>query len=556
MTTPLSIRLLDQSGALIAGKALAQPQGSAPSAWTMGVFSCGFRVFHDGTLDWDNGVADNGPAGTIFFGRLEITYDGPIRVLPRKGWSVNGNVLTIGNTPGGDCIPGRTVLRIRPLSAYQKPAVTDRMLFGRTEVVMPPRMRGLDNYRHDAILACLESGNAGGYGDDGFFCTNQGPWHPLGELVSGEGGGYNIAVVSGYNGDSLLDILRADLWLERNHVSCVGKADGEPLPTSAVSCANYTQGGGVSKAGELPAFCHHDPANSNPDSRVPNQVNAGTCSYQFFMEATDIYGHGAAKANGEHRGRDAMYPRAAARMYGDEPSKQTLKMMAQDIRYAWKNVPGYQPGQGSGILGRRECGWVALLAEWDALSDAIMDVSMPTGVAFRWLPPYSGAIPPPDVEQVRVEYGGAIVHYPPCVTGEGVVQHQEAALNVPALLRRNYIGTVETYMMQLFETGYVAQHKLTKYSVVSTPAQGILPTFGPAIDWLDYMRFVGWGLACCANPRRWLKLEYLNQLGLPSVPMPHGGCTSVQQWEALALADLPGRDQLVPALAAIGKAGL
>lgn len=546
---PTAVRVIQQDGTLLVSRALSMPAGSAPSAWTMGVGPLGFRVWHDGTVDLDTGVADNGLTGTIKYARIEITYDGPPRILPRAGWSVSGNTLTLGNTLGGDCLPPRLCWRIRTTAGYSKAAVTDSVYFGRTRLKLPNSMRGLDSYRHDAILACLESGAKGGYGDDGFFCTNQGPFHPLGELVSGEGGGYNIAVASGYNGDALMDILRADLWLERNHISCVGKADGEPLPTSAVVCPNYTTGAGISKAGELPVFCAQGP--NGPDSRVPTQYNAGTCTYSWFMEARDIYGNGATKANGEHRGRDAMYPRAAANVYGDEPSKQTLRMMKQDLRYAWKNVPAHQTAQGSGVLGRRESGWVALLAEWDELCDAIMDVALPTGVAMRWLPPYSGAIPPPDVEQVRVEYGGAVVHYPPCDAGDGVVQHQEAALCIPALLRRNHIGTVENYMAALFESGYVATHGLNKYSVVSTAANGILPAFGKSLFWKDYMRLVGWGLACNANPRRWLKLEYAKQLGLPTVLTPVGGFTSLKHYHDLALTDLPGRDQLVPIIAAI-----
>lgn len=556
MSTPTAIRIILQDGTLLISRALSMPAGGKASAWVMGVGPLGFRVWHDGTVDVDCGVANNGPVGAVFYQRIEVDYSDTPRVLPRKGWRVQGNMLVLGETPGGDVLAGRQCFRIRTTNGYSARAATDTFHIGRIGIRLPVCMKGLDAWRHDRLLACLKNGTADSYGAD-VWSANLGPYHPLGEAIAGEGGGFGIETVSGWNGDALLDILRADLTLERNHLSCVDKDTGNPLPSSKVACPNYSGSRGWFKSGQLDAWCDlFDPTNPYDDRRKPKTWNAGSAAYFNALCGVDFYSD-FQPANFEHLIRAMYHARAAAQIYADEPSKHTLAMIAQDTAYTntWKdgrvNI-GFTAGQGSGVLGRRECAWVIVATGSRDIAAACAVAAMPTGIVQNCKGPWSGWIPDPSLEQVTIPYGTTTPkHWPPCKPTDGVFQLYEEVMLRHAMVQTGRTDIATKATASIYEgspswmktVGY-----LPKFAVVSE--NGVpRTTLGQAVDWQDYTPFMGLGLMAHIDRARWL--PHFLDIGTPTM----GKGSTLAEQKAKMIADLPGRSQLVAALSALEAGG-
>lgn len=364
--------------------------------WSHLVGPLGAHLFaEDGRfcLRLSNGVVDApGEVGTTFLARIEIDtgFSLPV-IIERAGWKVTGSKLVIGD--GRECIPPRGSLRIRwalpGVSVASAPPSDWTFHVGSLEIPLPESLAHRDGWRVARLLEALRSGKPDPDGAR-LHTPALGLWHPRGDPYCAVGGAHGIEPISGWERSWHLSVLASDLTMERMPLDALRASDGEPVVPGALDSSNYALVRGWSKSGQLPRFARVASSMPYDDGRLPKSWNVGECAYFAQIHGLDRYS-GFLPHDGQHLIRGVHEADAGAQLWGDACCAFDLRVIAADVRYAYRSLAPVATGQGSAWYGRREAAWAAwtLLAAdaTDPVAIALLaraeQAQMPNGFVLR-----------------------------------------------------------------------------------------------------------------------------------------------------------------------------
>ena len=364
-----------------------------------------------GSLRITAGVMDSPDGyGGVEFDLLEFDFGEPVcvKTLPGvEGIRAEGTKIILGGDGRRHCIPVGHAIRIRyatgshPQRAYERIAI-DR----RTRIAPGVRARHPESMRGDLRpWTALTK----------FGASYDAVATPLGErygwLDPGQGGGFAIDFMPGYDGDVELMIRRSDA--EMNAVGCdtLSMRDGSVIDWHWHGVDGWWHGwlpeqqphaflGGAGAAPE-----------SDPRIHFPKwwNVTSPTCPYAAYATGTKTYRDSQAN-NLEHERRVSGALEAACEVAGDTLASidrrihaQTMRATFRDRIQDWSRVAaGPSKGKGHPVLGGRGTSWLCDLlcmeptteADGKVLARAIANVTMPNG--FRNSKPWpTGGSPDP-----------------------------------------------------------------------------------------------------------------------------------------------------------------
>lgn len=359
--------------------------------------SFGVHIFDnkDGsfTARFGNGFIGREPVGGMFYDRIILELDGTTQphVLPRIGhyaeWGDGPERIGFGT--GASYFPPNAVKILRwtqkanvAVLYGKRPKLRRHPLLALPLSLVENNTKAVYEAKAHAMMAALQTGTTN---TSVGLLSQCGDWMPLGDPIPNAQGGEGINQYPGWEQSSAYHLLSHDLCSERMPIDYRDAFTGEPLRAAAQPVYRATRGWTAWTTHD--EFVQRNPHSTNPDARIPRDVNEGTSWYRDRLLSYMAH-------DDQHLVRATQYAKAAWFLWGDACALEDLKMIAAD---AWMGFnQGDRPPQdhiGSGF--GRGAAWTldALVAadyatglfsqEISALSRLFNSVQMPNGAWYR-----------------------------------------------------------------------------------------------------------------------------------------------------------------------------
>lgn len=359
--------------------------------------SFGVHIFDnkDGsfTARFGNGYVGREPVGGWFYDRIILELDGTTQphVLPRIGhyaeWGDGPERIGFGT--GASYFPPNAVKILR---WTQKANVA--VLYGKRQklrrhplLALPLSLvenntKAVYEAKAHAMMAALQTGTTN---TSVGLLSQCGDWMPLGDPIPNAQGGEGINPYPGWEQSSAYHLLSHDLCSERMPIDYRDAFTGEPKRAAAQPVYRATRGWTAWTTHD--EFVQRNPHSTNPDARIPRDVNEGTSWYRDRLLSYMAH-------DDQHLVRATQYAKAAWFLWGDACALEDLKMIAADA-YMGFNKEDRPDADHVGSGFGRGAAWTldALVAanystsifepEVTSLVELFKSVQMPNGAWYR-----------------------------------------------------------------------------------------------------------------------------------------------------------------------------
>lgn len=295
--------------------------------------SFGVHIFdnHDGsfTARFGNGYVGRGNVGGFYYNRIMLELDADTRphILTRIGhyaeWGDGPERVGFGT--GSSYFPPNAIKPLRWTQGGNKGVLYGKRQKVRRHPLLAMPQALIDNNtkavyvaKANAMMLALQTGTTNANVGLLSLC---GEWMPLGEPIPNAQGGEGINPYPGWEQSSEYHLLCHDLNMERMPIDYRDANTGNPLRKANQPTYRATRGWGAWTTHD--EFVQRDPTSTNPDARIPRDVNTGGCSYRNRL--LSYLAH-----DDQHLVRATQYAKAAAFLWGDACAHDDLDMIAAD----------------------------------------------------------------------------------------------------------------------------------------------------------------------------------------------------------------------------------